>query len=190
MPSRTLFTDLDVINQAFTGLGEQQVLSDLQSEESVAAIAMRTHYAAVKEFCLTKTNWRFNTSKVALSKLSGAPLNRWSAAWQLPADHLKTLYLWPPQLYEIQGQRLYINEGTRVHLDYQRNLEEPLWPAWFVRLVVAELIIRTCRPITGGPPDQEMKDERRAAESEAYFQDAQQQPNQTILPNEFIDVRA
>jgi hypothetical protein len=34
-----------------------------------------------------------------------------------------------------------------------------------------------------------MKDERRAAEADAFFQDATQQPNQTIQSNDFIDVR-
>src|SRR5690606_36631730 len=115
--------------------------------------------------------------------------NRWSSTWQLPTDLLKVLYVWPPGNYEIQGQRLYTNRSSDVELDYIRVIEEAYWLPWFTRLVVAELVLRTCKGITGDDPSTAMIDERRDAKAEAFFQDSQQQPNQTVLPNDFIDVR-
>jgi hypothetical protein len=190
MPTPVSFAKLDVINQALTGLHEAR-LTDVAAlgGTSKHAQVMREHYDAVVQFCFTRTNWRFATAKVALNKLSAAPLNRWAAAWQLPTDHLKTLTTWPPSNYELANRQLLTNETTRLEIDYIRLIEEGYWPSWFTRLVVAELVKRTCRPITGDAVDQDMKDELRAAESDAFFQDAGQQPNQTIQSNDFIDVR-
>lgn len=189
MPSRQTYTDLDIINQALTAEGERTI-DDLENDQSVAAQVMRLHYTAVKEYCLTMSNWRFATTKKDLgAALSDTPLNRWAAAFQLPVDMLKLLYVWPPAEYEVQGNKLFINARSRVQVDYIRVIEEAYWLPWFTRLVVAELVMRTCKGITGDDPSTGMAQERTAAKSEAYFQDAQQQPNQTLLPNAFIDAR-
>jgi hypothetical protein len=143
----------------------------------------------VAESALTSSNWRFATTKVSLNKLSAVPPNRWAAAWQLPPDHLKTLFVWPPSNYEINGQRILTNDTSRVDLDYIRKIEEAVWPPWFVRYVAARLVKKTCKGITGDDANRDMNDEHDDARSDALFQDAQQQPNQTILPSAFIDVR-
>ena len=150
---------------------------------------MRQHYESVSEFCQTKTAWNFNTTKAQLNKLSDVPLNRWSAAYTLPPDKLKILTTWPISNYEIQDNRLFTNHTDQVQIDYQRKLEEAYWSAWFTRYVVAELVMRTCRGITGDQPDQDMKDELKMATDEALFQDAQEQPNVAMLSNDFVDCR-
>lgn len=183
------FADVDVANQALTALGEVRLTAPLADDESPHAIVLREHYGAVKQFCLAASNWRFATSKIALNLENVTPPNRWGAQWTLPTDMLKVLYLWPPINYELQNGKLLTNVRSGVVLDYIRNVLEGDWPPWFLRYVVAELVMRTCKGITGDAPDQTMKDEREAALAAAYFQDAQQQPNQTILPNDFIDCR-
>lgn len=189
MPTPIVFTDLNVINQALTGTMGQGVITDLTSDESTSAQIMRENYEAVSESSQTKTAWRFNTTKLALNKLSGEPLNRWGAAWQLPPDLLKVLTTWPISNYEIHGNRLLTNNTSELHLDYQRKIQEALWPSWFLRYVVARLVLRTVKGITGKKADQDMKDELVAARNDALFQDAQQQPNQTMMSSAFVDVR-
>lgn len=190
MPNPVTFARLDIKNQVLAALGENR-LSDQSAEAGTTkhAQVLRDNYDAVVQFCFTRSNWRFATTKKVLTKLSGAPVNRWAAAWQLPLDHLKTLTTWPPSEYEQANRQILSNEGTSLALDYIRLVEEGYWPAWFTRLVVSELVMRCCRGITGDAPDQEMKDERRAAEVDAMVQDSQQQPNQTMQCNDFIDVR-
>ncbi len=117
-----VFTDVEVNNQALSALGEDRISS--LSDTNARAVVMREHYAAVTEFCLTRCNWRFATSKVTLSKLSGTPVSRWAAAWQLPNDKLKVLSTWPASNYEINGNRLLTNEQTKVDLDYIRVVPE------------------------------------------------------------------
>lgn len=189
MPDPIQFDDLGVINQALTGVMGEDEITNLEDDQAKAAIIMRKNYEAVSEAAQVKTAWRFNTTKVALNKLSGAPENRWAAAWQLPPNLLKVLTTWPPSNYEIQGNKLYSNNTSSIELDYQRKIGEGLWPIWFTRYVVAMLVMRTVRGVTGEKPSQTMKDEREEAERDALFQDAQQQPNQTIFSNAFVDVR-
>jgi hypothetical protein len=190
MPTPATFAKLDVVNQALTGLHEKR-LSDQAALEgtSLHAQVMREHYDAVVQFCLTKSNWRFNTAKRSLNKLSGTPINRWSTSWQLPEDFLMLLTTWPPSDYELANRQILSNESSTLDIDYLRYILEGYWPGWFTRLVVAELVIRTCKPITGDEPDRLMLEERSASESAAYFQDAQQQPNLMVQSNAFIDVR-
>lgn len=190
MPTPVTFDKLAICNQAIGGVHGTR-LTDISAlgGTSKEAIHVREHYDAVVQYCFTRTNWRFATAKAALSKLSSAPINRWAAAWQLPPDHLKTLTTWPPSNYELANRQLLTNETTRLEIDYIRLIEEGYWPSWFARLVVAELVKRICRPLTGDAVDQDMKDELRAAEADAFFQDSGQQPNQTIQSNDFIDVR-
>lgn len=188
-PSPAQQTDLDLINQAATALGERTRISNLEDDESVAAQVFREHYDTVIESCLTKTNWRFATTKAALNKLSDVPPNRWAAAWQLPNDQLKVLFVFPPTLYEIQGRRLFANETGSLILDYIRRVGEGEFPAWFRRYAIARLVLATCKGITGDDPSVRMDDEFRRSEATALFEDAQQQPNQQVLPNDFIDVR-
>lgn len=188
-PTPVNFLDIDVMNQAVTGAFGVTAITDLNSTDSTPALVMVANYEAVSESAQTRTAWRFNTTKVALNKLSGVPLNRWGAAWQLPPDMLKILTTWPISNYEIQGNRLLSNNTSELHLDYQRKIAEALWPPWFLRYVVARLVMRTVKGITGKKADQDMKDELVAAENEALTQDAQQQPNQTMMSNAFVDVR-
>lgn len=190
MPTPATFDKLAICNQAIGGVHGTR-LQDIAAlgGTSKEAQALRDHYDAVVLFVFAKTNWRAFTAKAALNKLAGAPLNRWAAAWQLPPDHLKTLTTWPPSNYEQANRQILSNETSRFEIDYIRLVEEGYWPAWFTRLVVAELVLRICKPVTGDEPSRAMILERDTAESDALFQDASQQPNQTIQSNDFIDVR-
>ncbi len=189
MPTPHTFTDLDVINMALTGRMGEDRITNLATDESTAAIVMREHYQQVKESTLTKTAWRFATVKKALNKLSGDPLNRWSAAWQLPPDLLKLLTTWPPTNYERQGNKIFTDVTSGLEIDYIRYVLEDQWPAWFRDYVVGRLVIATRRGITGEKPDSEDYEYLEAARADAFWQDAQQQPNPTNLPNPFIDAR-
>ena len=189
MPNPIQFDDLGVINQALTGVMGENEITDLQDDQGKPAIIMRKNYEAISEAAQVKTAWRFNTTKAVLNKLSAAPENRWAAAFQLPNDFLKLLTTWPPSNYEIQGNKLFSNNTSSIAIDYQRKLGEGLWPIWFTRYVVAMLVMRTVRGVTGEKPAQTMKDERDDAERDALFQDAAQQPNQTMQSNAFIDAR-
>lgn len=181
-------TDLLVVNMALGAMGEDR-LSNLQSDQSKRAIIMRDHYQTVKETALTRTSWRFATKKVALSKLSSAPPNRWSAVWQLPTDNLKVLFVYPPTRYELQGKRIFCNETSSLVIDYIRYVEEGEWPPWFVTYVSLKLLEATVKGITGDDMSNKQEKSLEKAELDALAADSQQQPNQEDLPSPFIDCR-
>lgn len=188
MATPDTFDDLGIINQALTRMGEGRI-SNLETDQEPRAQIMRENYEQLKQRCLTKTSWRFATTKAALSKLSAKPENRWEAAWQLPIDRVKILFVYPPGNYEIQGQRLFTNNTSSIEVDYIRYVLEGDWPAWFREYVVTELIVQTVKGITGDDPTADQSNGRDRAEGDALAQDAQQQPNFTDLPNPFIDCR-
>lgn len=188
MPSPETITDLKVINQALgAGLGENE-LTDLNAATKIAA-TVRSNYGPVKYACMTKTSWRAFTAKATLNQLSGTPINRWQYAYQLPSDCLKVLTTWPVSNYELQNNRLYTNASS-VDIDYIRNLEEAYWPRWFEAYVVASLVKRLCRGITGKDPSPSMEAEVKSSLIAAQFADAGQQPNQSMATNDFVDCRA
>lgn len=190
MPSPVPQSKLEVINQVLLTLGQDELSSiSALSGTSKSARVMRVQYEPVVDACLGKTSWRFATAKAALNKYSGAPTNRWAAAWNLPADLITLISTWPISNYERQGQRILTNESTRLEIDYIRKVEEAYWPAWFNRYAVARLVMRCCKGITGDEPDPDMKQELEDAEGDALFQDAKQQPNQVVQANDFIDCR-
>lgn len=186
---RTIFEPLDLVNQALVAMGEDPI-SNLETDQTTKAIVMRQQYQIQIEGALTRSNWRFATAKAALNLISAPPINRWSHAWQLPADLLKVLYLWPPQHYEIQGSRLLTNSAKAVELDYIRRVPEAEFPPYFTAYAVLKLAHATCQGITGQAKQRaELKLDAADALNDALFQDAQQQPNQEPLPNPFVDVR-
>lgn len=187
------YSDIDIVNMALDAMGEDPVastaLANPSTDTSKRARIMRTHYDAVKETAMTKTAWRFATRKSSLSQLSGAPPNKWSKAYQLPPDTLKVLFVWPPEAYELQGKRLYINNTGTVVIDYIRYVLEGEWPAWFVTYVKWKLVEATINGITGASMDREQKDSLATAEVDALATDSQQQPNVTDQPAPFVDCR-
>lgn len=187
MPTPVTFAKLDIWNQVLTGLGEPLLTSLAGSSKPHQVLSQ--HYDATVQAAMTETSWRFATAKRALNKLSGAPTNRWAAAWNLPVDNLKVLTTWPPGNYELQNRQLLTNEQTRLEIDYIRLVEEGFWPAWFTVYVVARLVVITCKGITREDPSAEMREILKTAETKALVADAQQQPNQTIQSNEFVDCR-
>lgn len=189
LPTRTIFEPLDLVNQALSAMGEVPI-ANLETDQTTSAIVMRQHYEVSIEAALTRATWRFATTKAALNLISAEPLNRWSAAWQLPANMLKVLHLWPPNDYEIQGSRLLTHARSRVELDYIRRVPEAEFPPFFTAYAVLRLAHATCIGITGQRTMLlDLRDDMASALNDALFQDAQQQPNVGITSNAFIDVR-
>lgn len=182
------WTDLEIINAIVTRQGEERI-SDLANDDTPRARVMRENYQQIKEQALTLSSWRFATTKAALNKLSTAPAGRWAAAWQLPADHLKTLFIYPPERYEIQGDKIFSNNTSAIVLDYIRYLDEGEWPPWFREYVITMGIVKTVKGITGDNPTQQQTDDAHESMINALGQDAAQQPNQEPLPNPFVDCR-
>lgn len=185
--SKVTFSALDVINMALVKMREPRISS--LEDDSHAGVVMRELYPMVRQACLTLTHWRFATAYASLSLLSGEPLTQFSAAWQLPADHLRTLNVEPPGNYEIHGNRVYTNNTSSCTICYLRYRPEGEWPAWFVQLVVRALVMEAREAVTG---DKQADGDRIAYDSAHRYAasvDAQEQPNQMPASAPFVNVR-
>ena len=134
-------TDIDICSQALILLGEKPI-SSFEDGTDASQICSAL-YPQFKNMLLTVHKWRVTMSKRQLSRLSAAPINEWSYAYQLPSDLfslkavLNSLDTSPAEVtdFEIFGRELHTDEGTIV-LEYQIETDEADWPPYLVRLAV------------------------------------------------------
>lgn len=179
---------LDIVNLAIIELGDALVVS-LAADADAIDVA-NALYQPVKDDLLSKAPWRFAAKKIALSLVtSPAPLNEWSAQFDVPSDYVRIIRVYPDQAYEMFGRRIYAN-ATSLACDYVHSCDEALMPPYFVTLIAVDLAERMSRAITGADQDKErLRDRRRFAFAEALSADAQQRPNVIPRSSPFVNVR-
>ena len=101
--------------------------------------------------------WTFTLAKVQLGRLSAAPTNVWTYAYQLPAQMLTGV---PRRVfasdsvganvikdYEIQGNQL-LTDFTKIFVDFQQTVDEQSMPDYFVKLLTYQMAWHLAIPIT------------------------------------------
>jgi hypothetical protein len=112
MPIET-YSKIGLISNALILLGEEGTNSLADTRYGVVVGA--NMFENIYESEVQSNRWRFAMTKGALSELLSVPLNQWARAFQLPSDMLLPVGMWPPQPYEIYGDRIYTN-ATAVTL--------------------------------------------------------------------------
>lgn len=178
---------IDIVNSALAELGEQALSS--MSEDSEPAIVANQVYEQVYWDLLSKAPWRFATKKATLSLLVTDPLNEWASQFQMPSDCLRVIRVFPDQDYDIYQDKIYA-KSDQLDIDYVYKVDETYLPAYFVRLLVLELAVRTCMAITGNANlKASLNQEKQFQFAAALSADAMQQPNRRIISRPFLDVR-
>ena len=182
-----MVAQIDIVNSALAELGESALSS--MSEDSEGAIVAGTIYDQVYHDLLSKAPWRFASKKATLSLLVSEPLNEWESEYQLPADCLRVIRVYPDQDYDIYGDKLYAKSGE-LDIDYVYKVSETYLPAYFVRLLVLELAVRMAMSITANASLKAgLNQEKQFQFAAALSADAMQQPNRRIISRPFLDVR-
>jgi len=178
---------LEMVNGALIELGAI-TLSSLSGPALEVEIANRI-YDQVYGDLLGKAPWRFAVKKADLSHLVAAPLNEWSDQFDLPAQCVRIVRVYPDQPFEVFEGKVYANASS-LAVDYVERVSESLLPPPFVRLVALELAVRMCIAITN---DVELKktlqQDVRMQFAAALAADAQQRPNVPLRASPFVDVR-
>jgi hypothetical protein len=179
---------IDLISNAFLLIGTPTInsLTDGTSRANTAA----NLYDSTYESLLTSNRWRFAHQRLELSKLVTAPAHTYSTAFQLPADYLMAVSIYPhSDNYEIYGDKLYCNLDA-VTLDYIGKPAETKLPAYFQKLLEYRLAVEFCIPITENRALKEtLKQDYIGTLSSAMFADAQGRPSTEPLNNPLINVR-
>lgn len=186
MPIETS-SNIDLVSRALILLGEEPCSS--LSEERYGVTVGANMFEAVYESELQSNRWRFAMKKAALSELVDVPANQWDRAFQLPADMLLPIGVWPPCPYEIYGDSIYTN-ATELTLDYMFKPEVTDCPAYFTLLMTYALARNMAKPVTESDATA-VKWEREYVrqKSIAQFADAQGRPTQTFFDSPFTQVR-
>jgi len=94
---------------------------------------------------LTQHDWRFAQNMVALGHLATPPLERWTHAWQLPADYLKLLSVSANgsllRDFQINDDQLHcdLDEQNELILEYVRQVNESYFPPYFIAVLEERL---------------------------------------------------
>lgn len=114
--------------------------SDGTTEATVAA----NLYEQTARDMLTRHRWHFASGQKQLSRLVDAPLDRWDAAYQLPADILRLSAVLVNNnviAYDVYQDNVYCNasENDEVYADYIYRAIEEYWPPYFTKALEFEL---------------------------------------------------
>jgi len=148
-------TDVSICSHALLLLGSSSITSF--DDGTAGSGAASTIYPKVKSATLGMYPWTFTLRKVQLPKLTDAPTNVWSNAFQLPANMITGV---PRRVfnsgsvgiavfkdYEIQADQL-LTEATTIYVDYQQTVTEPAMPEYFVNLLVYQMAWHLAEPVT------------------------------------------
>ena len=101
--------------------------------------------------------WSFSLTKTQLAQSASTPLSYWQYAYALPPDMVNGVprkvftsnNTNAPNLtdYEIQGAELLSQEQS-IFIDYQRDVDEPSMPAYFVQLLIYQMAWHLAEPVT------------------------------------------
>lgn len=135
-------SDLSICSDALILLGAAPISSFTEGTDS--AQACDRLYPDLRDSLLATYEWTWSVKKTQLARLSTAPTNEWTYAYQLPGDMLSgviavfetsSAYQQPIRYgWEIYGDQLFTNLET-VYIDYQATVTESKMPNYFVRLL-------------------------------------------------------
>lgn len=178
---------IGIISNALVLIGEKPLegLSDDRYGATVGANLFEPLY----ENELQSNHWRFSIDKVALSRLVDVPLNEWKYAYQLPAEMLLPIGVYPQAPYEIYGDKIFSNHSS-VELDYQFKPDVDALPAYFSVLLTYALARDMVKPLTESDQGVQVFEGKYIRQRDrALFADAQGRPNKAIVHSPFTAVR-
>lgn len=101
-------SEIEICNQGLVMIGANPIASF--DENTKTAVAARIFYSLSRDEVLRAHPWNFAIKRVHLSPLSDAPAYGYSAAFQLPANWLRTLEI-SEEEYNHEGGRLLCNSS-------------------------------------------------------------------------------
>ena len=180
---------LDLISSALILIGDAP-LSAI-GDGTKADIVSSKLYDNVVDFELSKHRWGFARKKVQLTLTVDTPEDsEWRSIYQLPADMLTLIKIYPNVPYRIIGDKLYCNLSQDLFCDYIYSVAEADWPAYFAKVIEYALAKDFAVAVRDSSAAKvEMAAEYEIASRMARFADSQQHPQEPLHNRPFIDVR-
>lgn len=178
-------TKISICSNALELIGEAPISA---LTEGSGPIVNRLYDTAFENL-LAMHPWRFAIGKADLARLVATPLNEWSYAFQIPADCLNVIRVYPDIIYEIYEDKIYA-DVTELAVDYKFTPSEANLPAYFVNVFQMELAGLLALPVTDNASAAEVW-LRAARESlpRAKAADSQQRPPTQFKSSPFLAAR-
>lgn len=183
-------TDIEIISNALVLLGKNSVQTI--NEASEFEVAAQKFYDLLVSSELAKNTWKFATKMVDLARVAAFdPDFAWySTAYDLPADFLSLVRIYPFVPYQIVGRRIYCSSTGRLQLMYNWNAPVSYWSAPFKEYMVYALASKLAPSVAENSAlTQMMIMERNAAKAIAMYVDSQNSPNVPFQSIPWINVR-
>lgn len=178
---------IDLISKALILCGEQPL--DSLTDRRYGATVGSNLFELIFENELQSNRWRFAVTKASLSRLTSTPLNEWQYAYQLPAESLLPIGVYPSQPYEIYGDHLYTN-ASAVDLEFEFKPDITDCPAYFCMLMTYALARDMIKPITESDAALQLMERKYNRQRDrALYADAQARPARPLDHQPFTAVR-
>jgi len=130
-------TETSICNEALVFLGERPLLTF--PETSVNSDYCVTFFNRVKESELIKHPWNFATDRIQLTRISGAPVYEYAYQYQIPANLLKILEMYPHSLRWRRERTSILSDSDTMYCTYIYNVSVSAFNAMFASVVSARL---------------------------------------------------
>ena len=183
-------TDIEIMSTAVVLLGKKSFTSIDDADEF--AVGVQKFYDLLVDSELAQNAWKFAKKQVQLSLVAGfdPDFAQFNSAYDLPADFLSLVRLYPNLNYQIFERRIYTAGSGTLHIEYNHNVPVSRWSAPFKEYMVYALAAKLAPSVTENPKiSQDMRTERDLIRTTAMYIDAQNSPNQPIQRNPWIAVR-
>ena len=127
-------TKIDLVSAALVLIGDTPINSLIGN--SRAQQVANTLYDSIVKNELTKHRWAFARAKAQIALTTEVPVDQeWQSIYQLPADILFLIKLYPSVRYQVYGNKVYTNNAGPLYCDYIYDVPEASWPFYFSKMI-------------------------------------------------------
>ena len=183
-------TDIEIMSTAAVLLGKKAFTTIDDADEF--AVSMQKFFDLLVASELAKNVWQFARTFAQLSQVAAydPDFAEYSTAYDLPADMLAVIRLYPNINYQIYGTRLLTASSGELKMAYNYIVPVSKWSAPFKEYMVYSLASKMAMSVTENANlIGMMKMERESARAIAMYVDSQNSPNVPIQSAPWIEVR-
>jgi hypothetical protein len=184
-------SDVEIVNNALSKLGEQPLLS-FDDDSEPARLATRT-YADTRDDLLRTNPWNFATRRAQIAAETTAPVYEFARSYPVPSDFLKLIELdnpnrWP---FKLEEGRILTDIASPINIRYIfRVTDADAMDVSFREALSARLAMDWAEPLAATTTlTQQMAALARQKLSNALALDAQEDPPEPLRSTSFIRAR-
>lgn len=183
-------TDIEIMSNAAVLLGRASFTTIVDSNEFAVSLQMFYNMLVASE--LAKNIWKFSMKIVQVSQVAAfdPDFAYYNTAYDLPADFLAMVRVYPDIPYQIFGRRMYCTTQGKLQIQYTHEVPVTYWSAPFKEYMVYALASKLAPSVCENVQmTQIMMVERDKAKAIAMFVDSQNSPSVPIQSNPWREVR-